>query len=143
MMGRWIPVAAQAQARHAADFSTVDSSMACCRLTSRSPLPDPTCPTCRPSQVDHLHSLLELLVRKEPQLLPDFLPEVLELQVGPRCCWLPCLLGGAHKAVVCLLCAKMACTHLRPASWLATGMHRGPSSTMTFLMSRCASTHMQ
>ncbi len=33
-------------------------------------------------QVDHLHSLLELLVRKEPQLLPDFLPEVLELQVG-------------------------------------------------------------
>ena len=35
-----------------------------------------------PLQVDHLHSLLELLVRKEPQLLPEFLPEVLELQVG-------------------------------------------------------------
>lgn len=35
-----------------------------------------------PPQVDHLHSLLELLVRKEPQLLPDFLPEVLELQAS-------------------------------------------------------------
>ena len=31
-------------------------------------------------QVDYLRSLLELVVRKEPGLLPDFLPEVLELQ---------------------------------------------------------------
>lgn len=32
-------------------------------------------------QVDQLRALLELVVRKEPGLLPEFLPEVLELQV--------------------------------------------------------------
>ena len=33
-------------------------------------------------QVDHLRGLLELVVRKEPTLLPEFLPEVLELQAS-------------------------------------------------------------
>lgn len=52
--------------------------------------PSPTCPApllarslpTPPWQVDQLRSLLELVVRKEPALLPQFLPEVLELQVG-------------------------------------------------------------
>jgi hypothetical protein len=39
------------------------------------------CCCCCPPQVDQLRALLELVVRKEPGLLPEFLPEVLELQV--------------------------------------------------------------
>lgn len=35
------------------------------------------------AQVDHLRGLLELVVRKEPALLPEFMPELLELQA--RC----------------------------------------------------------
>ena len=149
MMQRWITVAAMAEARHATAFHTVGSSMACSRLRRYSGLPHsvppaPLCPTCRQSQVDHLHSLLELLVRKEPQLLPDFLPEVLELQVGPRCCWLPaCLLGGAHKAVVPavrqaggLLCATW---RICPAQLVVNRSRPHPASQMCVLfLSRCA-----
>lgn len=57
---------------------------------------------CCAVQVDHLRSLLELLVRKEPQLLPEFLPEVLELQVCGGGLWrwavLTLAVGAPHAA---------------------------------------------
>ncbi|KAL4443945.1 hypothetical protein ABPG75_011682 [Micractinium tetrahymenae] len=65
-------------------------------------------------RVDHLRSLLELVVRKEPALLPEFLPEVLEMQVDPAQAvrrFLPELIDGAVAANPCpaVLTPALAC----------------------------------
>ena len=53
-------------------------------------------------KVDHLKGLLELVARKEPGLLPEFLPHVLELRCDPAVAvrkYLPEFVEGAVQAV--------------------------------------------
>ena len=86
--------------------------------------------------MDHLHSLLELLVRKEPQLLPDFLPEVLELQVGAGCTLRQRVAaaagarhGGRGGAAPPAACGHVAPLDCRRRCLLPSSMRRSPAPT--------------